>query len=171
MPKALKPPPEPQAGNGAEPVIKDDQPRAYFDCNKCQAFCCSVYERVRVTKRDVTRLAKHFGVSFEVAWRRYTKDYEGERVLKRAKDYIFEETCTFLDQRTRRCTIYMARPGTCREYPARSRCAYYDLLQFERKQQGNDTVVPVIQLTFREVEQIEVGGEDGREKRWAWERD
>jgi Fe-S-cluster containining protein len=110
-------------------------------------------------------------VPFDVAWRRYTKDWEKERVLKRVDDYIFGETCMFLDQRTRRCTVYHARPGTCREYPARSRCAYYDLLQFERKQQGNDTVVPVIQLTFRNVEQIEVGGEDGPEKRWAWERD
>jgi Fe-S-cluster containining protein len=171
MPEAVKPAPAPQAVGTPEPVIKDDQPRAYFDCNKCPAFCCSVYERVRVTKRDVARLAKHFGVPFEVAWRRYTKDYENERVLKRVKDYIFEETCMFLDQRTRRCTVYHSRPGTCREYPNRSRCAYYDLLQFERKQQGNDTVVPVIQLTFREVEQIEVGGEDGRETRWAWERD
>jgi uncharacterized protein len=171
MTEALKPPPAPLAPDVPEPVIKDDQPRAYFDCNKCPAFCCSVYERVRVTKRDVTRLAKHFGVPYEVAWRRYTKDWENERVLKRVEDYIFGETCTFLDQRTRRCTVYTARPGTCREYPARSRCAYYDLLQFERKQQGNDTVVPVIQLTFREVEQIEFGGEDGREKRWAWERD
>ena len=150
------------------PVIKDDQPRTYFDCNKCPAFCCSVYERVRVTKRDVTRLAKHFGVSYDVAWRRYTREVEGERVLKRVKDYVFEETCMFLDQHTRRCTIYHARPGTCREYPDRARCAYYDLLQFERAQQGKDTVVPIIQLSFREVERIEVDGEDGREKRWAW---
>jgi uncharacterized protein len=167
MSDALKPVPPVEPA----PVIKDDQPRAYFDCNKCPAFCCSIYERVRVTKRDVARLAKHFGVPYEVAWRRYTKDHDGERVLRRVRDYIFEETCTFLDQRTRRCTIYNARPGTCREYPARSRCAYYDLLQFERKQQGNDTVVPVIRLTFREVEHIEVDGEDGPEKRWAWERD
>jgi hypothetical protein len=32
--------------------------------------------------------------------------------------------------------------------------------------------LPVIQLTFHEVEQIiEVGGEDGRETCWAWKRD
>ena len=167
MTEALKPAPESEPA----PVIKDDQPRAYFDCNKCPAFCCSVYERVRVTRRDVTRLAKHFGVPFEVAWRRYTKDYEKERVLKRVDDYIFGETCTFLDQRTRRCTVYTARPAPCREYPNRSRCAYYDLLQFERAQQGKDSIVPVIQLTFREVEQIEVDGVDGPEKRWAWEKE
>ena len=82
MSDALKPVPAVEPA----PVIKDDQPRAYFDCNKCPAFCCSIYERVRVTKRDVTRLAKHFGVTFDVAWRRYTKDYEKERVLKRVPD-------------------------------------------------------------------------------------
>ena len=27
-------------------TIKDDQPRVYFDCNKCPAYCCSIYERV-----------------------------------------------------------------------------------------------------------------------------
>lgn len=152
------------------PTIKDDQRRACFDCNKCPAFCCSVYERVRVTKRDLRRLARHLGLPAEVAWRRYTTDHDGERVLKRVRDDIFERTCTFLDQRTRRCTVYEARPRTCREYPARSRCAYYDLLRFERTQQGKDTVVPLIRLTFREVARIEVGGEDGPETRWAWGR-
>ena len=57
--------------------------------------------------------------------------------------------CKFLDPDTRRCTIYHARPLVCREFPARARCAYYDLLQFERVQQGDDTVVPLVQITFR----------------------
>ena len=39
------------------------KPRSYYDCVKCPAFCCSVYERVQVTKRDIRRLAKHFGVT------------------------------------------------------------------------------------------------------------
>ena len=162
MPNAIKPAVEPEV------VVKDDQPRSYFDCNKCPAFCCSIYERVKVTKRDVTRLAKFFGVDYETAFRRYTKDFENERVLKRVPDHIFPKTCIFLDQHTRRCTVYTARPAPCREYPNRSRCAYYDLLQFERKQQGKDSIVPVVQLTFRELEHVEVDGADGPEKRWAW---
>src|SRR3712207_434069 len=100
-------------------TIKDDQPRVYFDCGKCPAFCCSIYERVQVTKRDITRLAKHFGVTFEAARRRFTKQWEDERVLKRVKDTIFPETCMFLDQERRGCTIYHARPAVCREYPDR----------------------------------------------------
>jgi Fe-S-cluster containining protein len=153
----------------AKEVIRDDQPRVYFDCNKCPAYCCSVYERVQVTKRDITRLAKYFGVSFETARRRYTKDYQGERVLKRVADEIFPETCTFLDQQTRGCTIYHARPGVCREYPARTHCAYYELLRFERIQQDDETVIPLVQISFREVKKAEVKTDKGREKVWEWE--
>lgn len=150
-------------------TIKDDQPRTYFDCTKCPAFCCSIYERVQVTKRDITRLAKHFKVSFETARRRYTKQWEDERVLKKVKDVIFAETCTFLDQETRGCTIYHARPGVCREYPGRSRCVYYDVLKFERKQQDDETVVPVIQITYHEVKKKKVGDGVKMEKVWEWE--
>lgn len=154
-------------------TIKDDQPRTYFDCTKCPAFCCSIYERVQVTKRDITRLAKHFGVSFETARRRYTKNWEDERVLKKVEDVIFAETCTFLNQETRGCTIYHARPGVCREYPGRARCVYYDVLKFERKQQDDETVVPVIQITYHEVKKKEVkkkkAGGEKMEKVWEWE--
>jgi Fe-S-cluster containining protein len=153
-----------------ERVIKDEQPRVYFNCSKCPAFCCSIYERVKVTKRDITRLAKHFGVSFEVARARYTRDHDDERVLKRVDDAIFPETCIFLDQRTRGCTVYHARPGTCRGYPGRSRCAYYDLLQFERKQQDDENVVPIVTITFREVEEEVVSDEDSAERIQTWKR-
>ena len=61
----------------------------------------------------------------------------------------FGKACKFLDPTTRRCTIYNGRPSVCREFPARTRCAYYDLLTFERSQQGDDTVVPLVQITFR----------------------
>jgi uncharacterized protein len=150
-------------------VIKDDQPRVYFDCNKCPAYCCSIYERVSVTKRDINRLAKHFGVGFEEARARYTKDQDGERVLKRVKDRIFPKTCAFLNQETRGCTIYHARPAVCRSYPGRSRCTYYDLLQFERRQQDDDSVVPVVEITFREVSEERVERENGPEKVWEWD--
>jgi len=152
-------------------TIRDDKPRVYFDCNKCPAFCCSVYDRVQVKTRDINRLAKHFNVSFETAKRRYTRinRESGERVLRRVKDSIFEETCMFLNQETRGCGIYHARPGVCREYPDRSRCAYYDLLQFERRQQADETVIPLIQITFHEVKKEKVKRDNGVEKVWEWE--
>lgn len=136
-------------------VIKDSQPRVLFDCTKCPAYCCSIYERVVVTKRDIARLAKHFGVSFEEARERYTTDFEDERVLKRVKDSVFQKTCTFLDQKTRGCTIYHARPAVCRSYPGTARCVYYDVLRFERTQQDDESVVPLVEITFRETEESE----------------
>jgi Fe-S-cluster containining protein len=148
--------------------ITDEQPRVYFDCSKCPAFCCSVYERVAVNKRDINRLAKHFGVSVETATKRYTKMHSGERVLRRKKDVIFEETCQFLNEETRGCGIYHARPAVCRSYPDRSRCSYYDLLQFERRQQDDPNVLPLVQITFREVKKKVVSNGDGSEKIWEW---
>jgi Fe-S-cluster containining protein len=122
---------------------------AYYNCAKCPAYCCSIYERVQVTSRDLKRLAKHFTVDLETAERRFTTRYQGERVLRRKADPIFGKACKFLNPLTRQCTIYHARPLVCREFPARARCAYYDLLTFERSQQGDDTVLPLVQITFR----------------------
>jgi Fe-S-cluster containining protein len=122
---------------------------AYYNCAKCPAYCCSIYERVQVTRRDLKRLAKHFTVDLETAERRFTTRYQGERVLRRKADPIFGKACKFLNPLTRQCTIYHARPLVCREFPARARCAYYDLLTFERSQQGDDTVLPLVQITFR----------------------
>ncbi len=120
-----------------------------FDCSKCPAYCCSVYERVQVTPRDIRRLAGHFGVTPQVAVARYTKLFGKERVLRRKADPVLGESCRFLDPKSRRCTIYHARPAVCREFPTTSRCAYYDLLKFERKQQDDPDVLPLVNITFR----------------------
>ena len=65
-----------------EPITAT-KPRSYYDCVECPAYCCSVYERVQVTPRDIRRLAKHFGVTEEVATARYTKMHGNERVLRK----------------------------------------------------------------------------------------
>ena len=153
----------------AKKKITDEQKRVHFDCSKCPAFCCSVYERVSITPRDLRRLAKHFGVTEEVATKRYTRTNSGERVLRRTPDVIFERACMFLNRETRGCTIYHARPNVCREYPARSRCAYYDLLTFERQQQDDPDVLPLVQITFRKVKKTVVSDEHGSEKIWEWQ--
>jgi len=125
------------------------KPRSYYDCVACPAFCCSVYERVQVTPRDIRRLAKHFGVTPEVASARYTKMYQGERVLRRKRDELFGQACQFINPETRGCGIYHARPAVCREFPTTTRCAYYDLLQFERVQQDDADTLPLVQITFK----------------------
>jgi len=127
-----------------------------YDCDKCVAYCCSIYERVQVNVRDVRRLAAHFGVTPEVASARYTKVFGKERILRRRADRLFGQACMFLNQETRKCTIYHARPGTCREFPTTTRCAYYDLIEFEREQQNDPDVVPLVKITFLE------NGKNGR---------
>ena len=126
-----------------------EEQRSYYNCSKCPAYCCSIYERVPVTKRDLKRLAKHFALDLETAARRFTTTWQGKQILRRKADPIFGQACKLLNPVTRQCTIYHARPLVCRDFPGRARCAYYDLLQFERVHQGDDTVVPLVQITFR----------------------
>jgi len=117
-------------------------PRPLYECSKCPAYCCS-YDRIVVEKRDLVRLAKHFGIDVEVARERFTKVREGEPVLRHQKDAYYGTVCMFLDPKLRRCTIYEARPGVCHEYPDRPRCGYYDFLKWERRHQENEDFVPM----------------------------
>ncbi|WP_437578165.1 YkgJ family cysteine cluster protein [Sorangium sp. So ce887] len=123
--------------------------RVSYDCSKCPAYCCSIYERVEVTPRDMRRLARHFGLTLEAAAERFTKRYSGERILRRQSDPVLGRVCRFLDLTTRGCTIYDARPEVCRDYPGKPRCGYYDVLQFERETQDDPNVMPLVQITFR----------------------
>ena len=115
--------------------------RVLFNCSKCPAYCCS-YDRIEVTRRDISRLARHFGLTYEQAEKRYTKVAYGERVLRRQTDHIYKRVCQFLDKESRRCTIYDARPGVCREYPDSLRCGYYDFLASERRRQCDEEFIP-----------------------------
>ena len=120
-----------------------------YDCDKCVAYCCSIYDRVQVTPRDIRRLAAYFHVSPEVATGRFTKLFGKERILRRKADRLFGQACMFLNQDTRKCTIYQGRPAVCREFPTTSRCAYYDLIEFEREQQDDPDVIPLVKITFK----------------------
>jgi Fe-S-cluster containining protein len=122
-----------------------------YDCDKCVAYCCSIYDRVQVTPRDIKRLATHFRLLPEVATERFTKVFGKKRILRRKADRLFGQACTFLDQKTRKCTIYHARPLVCRQFPDALRCAYYDLLEFEREQQNDPDVIPLVRITFEKA--------------------
>ena len=63
-------------------------------------------------------------------------------MLRHKQDKVFKTVCQFLDQKTRRCTVYEARPGICREYPGTCRCGYYDFLSFERRVQEDPEFIP-----------------------------
>ena len=115
---------------------------ACYDCSKCPAYCCS-YDRIGVSNRDIARLAKHFEIDAETAAKRFTKASPDGPVLRHQKDKIYGSVCMFLDTKTRRCTIYDARPGVCHEYPDQPRCGYFEFLKWERAHQGDDEFVPM----------------------------
>lgn len=119
-----------------------------YDCARCPAYCCSIYERVEVTKSDLVRLAAHLGLSIDETKRKHTKLFGKERVLRRRKDHLFPTACKFLDPETRGCTIYHGRPEVCRDYPGQRSCGYFDVIEFERRTQNDKHVLPVIQVTF-----------------------
>jgi Fe-S-cluster containining protein len=107
-----------------------------YDCLKCPSYCCT-YPRIVVTKPDIVRLARHFGISAEAAERRFTKrgSSKREKVLRHQLDKHFGSACRFLDLDTRLCTVHASRPEVCRGYPASKSCGYYTFLQAERRDQ------------------------------------
>jgi Fe-S-cluster containining protein len=115
----------------------------FYSCDRCPSYCCS-YPRIPVKPADIRRLARHFRISPEAAAKKFTKpgEDEGEVVLRQTPDPVYGTACRFLSRETRRCTIYEARPGICREYPGCARCGYYDFLSFERRSQGDPEFVP-----------------------------
>lgn len=114
---------------------------ASYDCLKCPGYCCS-YPVIVLTKKDVQRLAEHFGSSFDTVQEKFTRSDHGyKRIMRRKKDQHFGRICQFFDTEERRCTIYEARPAICREFPAEKRCGYYDFLKFERRHQEDDSHV------------------------------
>ena len=120
------------------------QPSTY-DCSRCSGFCCS-YPLIEVTAKDITLLAKHFRISPQKARDKHTKDAKEPkltklRVLRHQHHPAYHSICAFYDIDACCCSIYKARPAVCHEYPGRISCAYYDFLDFERKHQGDESVV------------------------------
>jgi uncharacterized protein len=114
----------------------------FYDCMNCPSYCCS-YPRIPVTKRDIRRLAKRFGVAEEEARQRFTKpgSTKRERVLRHQKDEIYGTACRFLDLETRLCTIHGSRPSVCRGHPTGPNCGYYTFLMAERRDQDDPEFV------------------------------
>lgn len=114
---------------------------AKYDCMKCPGYCCS-YPVIEITERDVARLARHFGIPPKEAQEKFTKRAHGrDRVLRRKADPHYGRICRFFDTEARRCTVYEARPGICRQFPGENHCGYYDFLKFEREHQKDPEYV------------------------------
>lgn len=112
-----------------------------YDCNDCPAYCCG-YPIIEVKPIDIRRLARYFGVSADEAKAQFSEQ-ENNRVrkLKQKPDKKFgSPVCMFLNQKSRQCSIYEARPTICREHPG-DRCEWYDRRLFESLARGNRKVI------------------------------
>ena len=106
-----------------------------YNCTKCPGYCCS-YPVIPLNKRDVQRLADHFGLSFKEARRKFTKvETDEPYAMRRKEDEHYGRICRFFDTEARRCSIYSARPSICRQYPGNGSCGYYTFLMSERSSQ------------------------------------
>lgn len=103
-----------------------------YDCDSCPAYCCG-YPVIEASKKDIRRLARHFGLSEAEAKERFTeKENNRVRKLKQRYDKVLKTPmCMFLNQRTRNCSIYKARPQICRDHPG-DRCEWHDRSMIER---------------------------------------
>lgn len=112
-----------------------------YDCLKCPGYCCS-YPVIEVKDKDAERIAKHFNLTPAQSEKKYFKAAHGyKRVMRRKADQHFGKICQFFDTDARRCTIYHARPSTCRAFPGPDNCGYYDFLSFERGTQEDETFI------------------------------
>jgi Fe-S-cluster containining protein len=81
-----------------------------IDCTQC-ANCCKV-ATVTIGGRDIERLAHHLRIAPAKFLAGYTAvSAEEGRILRRTA----EAGCIFLDGKS--CTVYDARPETCRRFP------------------------------------------------------
>src|SRR5262249_3966383 len=81
-----------------------------IDCTVC-ANCCRV-ATVKLSERDVERLARHLRIPPAQFLAAYTMKNEEEGLILRPTR---EHGCVFLDGAA--CTVYEARPDICRRFP------------------------------------------------------
>lgn len=92
-------------------------------CNDCLAVCCSL--PVEVTIGDLVRMDLIDAFEAEEPAKEVAKKLRKQGLIDHFnfKSEIFtlarlaNDDCIFLDQKSRRCTIYAKRPDTCRNHP------------------------------------------------------
>jgi Fe-S-cluster containining protein len=130
-------------------LLSEDGNRAY--CNYCPGLCCYRLPgaSLLITAIDINRIARHFCISDGEVRKRYM---EGKNTFK-VKD---DGSCVFLanGRLNRRCTIHLARPQQCREFPYGEPCPYLhrkDLLE---------VIYPRFEKSFHDPDGLDDAGEN-----------
>lgn len=111
--------PERLVSDGGIFVNTTNSNKAY--CNFCPGLCCyrlpgSV---LFVTATDINRLARHFDLTDGEVRQRYIENRNTFKVKE-------DGSCIFLldGKLSRRCSIHLARPQQCRDFPYDKPCPY-----------------------------------------------
>ncbi|MBI1227569.1 MAG: YkgJ family cysteine cluster protein [Bacteroidetes bacterium] len=111
-----------------------------IDCLEC-AGCCTGIPPI-VTRADVTRIAKDFGMRPADFQDKYLMvDEDGDTVMKTTP-------CPFLES-DNKCLIYDIRPRACRQYPHTN---YLDFSKNMRLHAPNANICPAVFHILREIE-------------------
>jgi Fe-S-cluster containining protein len=78
-------------------------------CSKCGE-CCRTVSKIRITMRDLRRIAGYMNVSVEELFKTL------KLTVRKDKVYDMQGPCPFLKRNL--CSIHPVRPTVCREYPA-----------------------------------------------------
>jgi uncharacterized protein len=85
-----------------------------FKCTGCGDCCTGAPGFVWVNKDEVAALAAEVGLDETEFEAQYVREIGVRKSLKERDDNY---DCVFLDGKTRKCTVYNARPRQCRTWP------------------------------------------------------
>jgi uncharacterized protein len=92
-------------------------------CNFCPGYCCYrlTGSSLLITAEDINRIGRHLDMSDGHVRRKFL---EGKNTFKNKED----GSCIFLAERriSKRCTIHMARPRHCMDFPYDKPCPYLE---------------------------------------------
>ena len=94
----------------AEPWYKDG---LRFKCTGCGDCCSGGPGFVWVNKAEIAALAAEVGLDEAEFESRYVREIGVRKSLVELDNF----DCVFLDGKTRKCTVYNARPRQCRTWP------------------------------------------------------
>jgi Fe-S-cluster containining protein len=87
----------------------------FFKCERC-GNCCTSFDNIAISQREVSRLAKHLGVSEEDFRSRYTRGFKlPSRGLSKPGLLSLNVPCPFYLEGG--CSVYSIRPGACVLFP------------------------------------------------------
>jgi uncharacterized protein len=98
-------------------------------CNFCPGYCCYKLpgSTLYLDSEDINRIARHFNITDGEVRKKYL---EGKNTFKTRQD----GSCIFLTNGllSKRCSIHLARPRQCFDFPYNTACPYLyrqDLLE------------------------------------------